>query len=158
MSADAPPEVRAAQERMRSGRATPADMQQYQAWAMQEMPKYMADMKALLGGVLGIQAPGARKAAEKPAASRKVNRAERAAQRERLAALRPLFARGTTDEQVEEVLEKRAVFAEEILAEFLPLVGLSADYAYAGYAYAQESGQPLAAGGVPFAHDLRYER
>jgi len=155
MTADAPPEIRAAEERMRSGRATAADMQQYQTYAMQHMPKYMNEMKSLLAGIMGMSAAPAKKSS----APHKLDRAQRAAQRERLAALRPILAAGVTDEQAEEVFKKRAVFAEEILAEFLPLIGLSADYAYASYVYSQEAtGKPLAAGGDPFAHGLRFER
>jgi hypothetical protein len=158
MSADAPPEVRAAEERMRSGRGTAADMQQYQAWAMQQMPKYMDDMRALLGGALGIQ-PARERPAARPQAHRQQTRAQRAEQRERLAALRPLLAAGESEEAVKDVLQRQAVFAEDTLAEFLPLIGINADYAHASYVYSREStGTPLAAGGVPFAHDLRFER
>jgi hypothetical protein len=54
-------------------------MQQYQAWAAQEMPKYMADVKSLLGGLFNPPRVAARK---KP--KRKPTKAERAAQQRRL--------------------------------------------------------------------------
>ena len=125
MSADAPPEIRAAEERHRTRQGTAADMQQYQAWAMQQMPKYMDEFKSLLGGALGMPPPCHQ--ASPPGRTQGQRKAERAAQRERLDDLRPIFAAGTTDEQVQAVFERRAVFAEEVLAEFLPLVGISAD-------------------------------
>src|SRR5262245_34507834 len=74
MAADAPPEVRAALERMRSGQMTPADIQQYQAWAMQQMPKYMEDVKSLLGGALGTPV------SPKPARKRRASKGQQKAQ------------------------------------------------------------------------------
>jgi hypothetical protein len=153
MAAAAPPEVRATEARIRSGQGTAADMQQYQAWAMQEMPKYMADMKALLGGALDLP-----KASAPKKSKRKASKAERTAQKQRLDALRPILAEGITDKDVQAVLDQQAVFAEEVLAEFLPLVNISAYYANLSYGYLDESSpQELAGHGIQFVQHLRFE-
>jgi len=154
MLADAPPEIRAALERMQSGQGSAADMQQYQAWAMQQMPKYMEEVKSLLGGALG---PGPAPAA-KPAKKRRATKAQQKARQTRLDQLRPILAEGTSDEQLQEVFEKQTVFAEDVLAEFLPLVGIPALYATFSYAYFDEAAtNDLAAHGIRFAHHLRFE-
>ena len=153
MAAAAPPEIRAAETRIRSGQGTAADMHQYQAWAMQEMPKYMADMKALLGGALDLPQPSAPKRSK-----RKASRAERTARKKRLDALRPILAEGITDNEVQAVLDQQAVFAEEVLAEFMPLVNVSAFYANLSYRYLDESSpQELAGHGIRFVQHLRFE-
>ena len=156
MSAAAPPEIRAAEERIKTGRGTAADIQQYQAWAMQEMPKYMAEMRSLLGAVI----PGSR--THKAAASQKKPRAksksEQTAWKKRLRRPAPLLAPGVTDEQLQSVLDKRAIFAEEILAEFLPLLGLSDYYANLSYRYLDESvPDELSPHNIRFLHHLRFE-
>jgi hypothetical protein len=154
MAADAPPEIREALERIHSRQGTAADMQQYQAWAMQEMPKYVDSFKSLLGGELGIAMPST----SKPARKRSANKAEQAAQRRRLDELRPIFAAGTSDEQVQAAFERRAVFAEEVLAEFLPLVGINAFYANLSYSYLDDTRpQELAAQGIRLTQHLRFE-
>ena len=157
MSAAAPAEIREAEARIKSGRGTPADMQQYQAWAMQEMPKYTAEIKSLMGSALDpFRLAG--KSAPKQKSKRKSTKAERAAQKKRLDQLRPLFAPGVTDDQVRDVLDKRAVFAEEVLAEFLPLLGIADFYANLSYRYLTESStHELASHNIRFTHHLRFE-
>jgi len=153
MAAAAPPEIRAAETRIRSGQGTAADMHQYQAWAMQEMPKYMADMKALLGGALDLP-----KASAPKKSKRRTSKAERAAEKRRLDALRPILAAGVTDNEVQDVFEQQAVFAEDVLAEFLPLVTIPAFYANLSYGYLDESTpQELAGQGIQFVQHLRFE-
>ena len=120
---------------MQSGQGTPADMQQYQAWAMQEMPKYMAEIDPAVRRRVGL--PTAQPPRKK--SKRKPNKAQRAAQQKRLDELRPTLGPGVTDEQVQDVLDRRAVFAEEVLAEFLPLLGIPDFYANLSYRYLDES-------------------
>ena len=72
--------------------------------------------------------------------------------------MRPLLAPGVTDEQVQDVFDKQAVFAEEVLAEFLPLLGIPDFYANLSCRYLEESGpEELADQGIRFLHDLRFE-
>ena len=153
MAATAPPEIRAAETRIRSGQGTAADMHQYQAWATQEMPKYMADMKALLGGALDLP-----KLSAPQTSKHRTSKAERTAQKQRRDALRPILAEGITDEQVQNVLDQQVAFAEEVLAEFMPLVNLPAYYANLSYGYLDESSpQELAGHGIRFVQHLRFE-
>jgi hypothetical protein len=157
MSAAAPAEIREAELRIKSGRGTPSDMLQYRTWAMQEMPKYMADLRSLMGGALDPFRLGSQSAPKKKP-ERKPNKAERAAQKKRLDQLRPLFAPGVTEDQVQDVLDKQAVFAEEILAEFLPPLGIAAFYTNLSYRYLTESStQELASHNIRFTHHLRFK-
>jgi hypothetical protein len=154
MAADAPPEIKAALERIHSRQGTADDMQRYQAWAMQEMPKYVDSFKSLFGAELGLAAPST----SRPARKRSATKAEQTAQRQRLDDLRPIFAAGTTDEQVQAAFERRAIFAEEVLAEFLPLVGINAFYANLSYSYLGDTRpQELAAQGIRLSQHLRFE-
>jgi hypothetical protein len=158
MSADAPPEIRAAEERIKTGRGTAADMQQYQTWALQEMPKYVAEMKSMLGPLITPGGRGSRRTDASPQKPRQRSKSEQAAWNKRLSALRPLLVPGVTDDQVQAVLDKRAIFAEEILAEFLPLLGLSDYYANLSYRYLEHSTTgDLPSYNIRFLHHLRFE-
>jgi len=157
MLATAPPEVREAEARIKRRQGSVADMQIYQAWVMMEMPKHQAQLRSAISGVFNLPriAPETR-AKQKP--RRKQTKAERAAQKQRLDSLRPLFAAGVTDEQVQEVLDKRATFAEDVLAELLPLLGIADFYANLNYRYLRGvKDSELAAHNIRFVHDLRFE-
>jgi hypothetical protein len=121
------------------------------------MPKYTAQVRSLLGGALDPFRVSP-KAPRKKQSKRKPTKAERAEQRRRLDPLRPIFAAGVTDEQVQAVFDARAIFAEEILAEFLPLIGIGSYYSNLSYRYLEEvSVDELAAGNIRFVHHLRFE-
>lgn len=152
----APPEIAALRTRLESGQATMAEMQQYQAWALQEMPKHQDQIHEMLGGLLGFaSAPPRARAAKAPA---KPTRAEKAAQRKRLKPLRALAAAGVTDEQLQAALDARAVFAEETLAAFLPLLGIAPHYAYLDYrSLSETTPHELAAQNIRFVHHLKFE-
>jgi hypothetical protein len=153
MMADAPAEIREIEASMRSGKVTPAQMQQYQAWAIQQMPKFMGQ----LGGFMEAFKQPVRPAAKKNPKRR--SKAERAAQRKRLEQLRPLLAEDATDEQVQEVFEKQAAFAEDVLAEFLRLLGIPDYYANLSYRYLEETrDDELNARHIQFVHHFRFEK
>jgi hypothetical protein len=153
MLASAPPEIRALEAKMKSGQFNAADMQRYHAWSMEQMPKYLAQLDPSLGSLLGAGRPAAWQKSQ-----RKETKAQRAAQQKRLDELRPLFAPGVSDEQVQDVFDSQTVFAEELLAEFLPLLGIPDHYAYLSYRYLDETTPAeLSAHGIRFLHDLRFE-
>jgi hypothetical protein len=156
--AAAPPEIRAAETRIKTGQGTAADMHQYQAWAMGEMPKHAAEMRQMLAGALNpLKAISAAGGARRK--QRKLTKAERAAARERLGKLHPILADGVSDEDVQSVLDKRTTFAEDVLGEFLRLVGINDYYANLGYQYLDEmKPAQLAAHDIRFAQHLRFER
>ncbi len=157
MFASAPPEVREAHDRIKSGRPEPGDMQRYQAWLMQELPKHQMQFRSMISGLFHL--PGVSKKARSKKKSRpKQSKKRQAAQQKWLDALRPLFAEGVTDEQVQEVLDKRDIFAENLLAEFLPLLGIAEFYANLSYRYLQGVEESeLAAHNIRFVNDLRFE-
>jgi hypothetical protein len=156
--AAAPSEIRAAETRIKAGQGTAADMRQYQAWAMTEMPKHAAEMRQMFAGALNpLKALSAAGGAQRK--QRQSSKAERAAARERLKRLRPILVDGVTDEEVASVLEKSATFAEDVLADFLRLVGINDYYANLGYQYLDEmKPTELAAHDVRFARHLTFER
>jgi hypothetical protein len=155
--ASAPPEIRELEARLKRGQGTVADMQQYKSWALQEMPKHTAQFRSLLGDVMNIgrvSPSGKSKTKSKP----KPSKAQRAASKQRIDQLCPLLAPGVTDKQVEDALDKRNVFAECVLADFLPLLGISDFYANLSYRYlsgVKES--ELAAHKIRFLRHLAFE-
>jgi hypothetical protein len=154
MLAAAPPEIREIQAKMQRGKTGPADVQRYHAWSMQQMPKYTAWLNELLGMDDHPTPPKPKK--KKP--KRKPTRAEQRAQQKRLDQLRPLLAAGVKDEQVQAVLDRQAVFAEDVVGEFLRLLGIADFYANLSYRYLSEAGPgELAAHNIRFAHHLRFE-
>jgi hypothetical protein len=157
MLAAAPPEIREARTRMERGQATPEDMQRYQAWAMAELPKHQMQFRSMISGLFNLPriAPQTR---SKKQRGRKHTKAERAAQKKRLDSLRPLFVEGVSDEQVQEVLDKQDLFAEDVLGEFLPLLGIADFYANLSYRYLSGlKSSELAEHNIRFVHDLRFE-
>jgi hypothetical protein len=157
MLAAAPPEVREAEVRIKHGQGTTADMQVYQAWTMKEMPKHQAQLRSAISGLFNLPriVPETR---ARQKAGRKQTKAERAVEKKRLDSLRPLFGAGASDEQVQEVLNKQATFAEDVLAEFLLLLDISEFYANLSYRYLRGAkDSELAAHNIQFVHDLRFE-
>ena len=157
MMENAPPEIREVEPRIRSGQATPAEIQQYQAWAMQEMPKYMADVKSLLGNVLNPFTSSAQSSSRK--GKRKRTKGERSVDSKRLKALRPLYAPGIDDEQMLAIFDRRQVFAEETLGEFLALIGICDFYANLSSRYLEEmeTGE-LAVHRIHFDHEIHFDK
>jgi hypothetical protein len=155
--AGAPPEIRELEARLKRGQGTVADMQRYKAWALQEMPKHTAQFRSLLGEVLNVARVGP-SAKSKGKSSRKRTKAQRAASKQRIDRLRPLLAPGITDKQVEDSLDKRDVFAENVLADFLPLLGISDFYANLSYRYLSGVNEnELAAHNIHFIRHLAFE-
>jgi len=152
--AGAPPEIQQIDTRIKAGTVTTDEFQQYTAWLMQEMPKFQSQLIDLVGGVPGASAaPGSSKKTKA-----KPHRKQKAAQRKRLETLRPLLAAGVSDEQLQAALDKRTVFAEQALAEFLRRVSISAHYAYLDYrSLSETTPEELAAANIRFTHHLKFE-
>jgi hypothetical protein len=159
MLAQAPPEMQELHRRMQAGQASREEIASYQAWAAAESPKYTQRIQQLVGDMFqlpSLSQPA--KAVRSKKRKRKKNKAQRAAADERLDQLRPLLVARVTDEQIEEVLDEQAVFAEETLAKFLPLLGIPSFYAYLDYDHKDEGSDPeLAAHGIQFAHHLMFK-
>jgi len=151
--AEAPVEIRELEAKLRAGNATVAEIQRFQAWSIQEMPKRVSQISGLFGDLSGMSKP-----AKKSTAKRQKTKAQKAAEARRLDDLRPLLAPGVTDDEVQAALDKRSLFAETLLAEFLPLLGITNHYAFLSYRYLEESTpEDLSAQNIRFLHDLRFE-
>ena len=153
LTAEMPAEVRSIHDKMRSGRATDEEMQAYIQWMSAEMPKHMAAMQRLVAEAmqgLGMEG-GPRKAGPSLADQER----ELHPHVERLA---PLLVPDASRDLVLELLGRQAVFAEETLAEFLPLLGIAPVYADLSYRYLEEfSASELASQSVQMAEHLRFK-
>ena len=156
MIATAPLEMQQCYARIKQGLATSAEVARFQQWAAAEAPKFMGRIQDVVGEFLPLA--GVKTARKSKSRKRKPTKAQRAAALERLDSLRPLLANGVTDEKVEEVFDEQAVFAEETLAKFLPLLGIPSFYAYLGYDHQSDaSPADLAQHGIRFAHHLKFQ-
>jgi hypothetical protein len=157
--ASAPPEIRAIHERLQRHEATtPEELTRFAEWnrankpLMEQIEQTMRELLQMPDLVLPSAGPAKKKRKRKP------TKAERAAAFQRIENLRPLFVTEATDEQVQELLDRKAVFAEETLAEFLPLFGIPPFYAYLDYGHHTEaSPEELSTHSVRFVHHLKYE-
>jgi hypothetical protein len=152
----APAEIQQCYAKIKQGQASADELQRYQVWAAREAPTMTALVQELMGDVVGIAAKS--RAGKSKKRKRKRTKAQRTAAEERLDHLRPLLVAGVTDEQLQEVLDEKAIFAEETLAKFLPLLGIPRFYAYLDYDHKDEaSADELAAHGIQFAQHLMFE-
>lgn len=156
MIAAAPPEMQQCYARIKQGLATSAEVARYQQWAAAEAPKFMGRIQEVVGDFLPLA--GAKTAGNSKSRKRKPNKAQRAAAQKRLDHLRPLLVAGVSDEQMQDVLDASAVFAEETLAQFLPLLGIPGFYAYLDYDHRSDaSPAELSQHGIQFAHHLMFQ-
>ncbi|HZL87395.1 MAG TPA: hypothetical protein VFB96_03380 [Pirellulaceae bacterium] len=173
LTAGMPPEVRAIHGKMQTGQVTPPEMQQYMQWMNAEMPKRMADMQRLVGEAMeGLRGERGKESGDRSQESGEKGQ-ESGGRRQGAGAgpayaddqellkhvqrLEPLLAPGTPSDQVLEILGRQAVFAEETLGEFLPLVGIAPVYAHLSYRYLEEfSESELASQSVKMAAHLRF--
>jgi hypothetical protein len=164
LTAGMPPEVRAIHGKMQTGQVTQPEMQQYMQWMNAEMPKRMADMQRLVGeamqGLQGSRSQESGVRGEESGAGGQKSGPRYADDQELLThvqRLQPLLEPGTPTDQVLEVLGRQAVFAEETLGEFLPLMGIAPVYAHLSYRYLEEfSESELASQSVRMAAHLRF--
>jgi hypothetical protein len=161
LTAGMPPEVRAIHGKMQTGQVTQPEMQKYMQWMNAEMPKRMADIQRLVGEALqggrgqesGVRGQGSGGGGQK-SGPRYADDQELLTHVQRL---QSLLEPGTPTDQVLEVLGRQAVFAEETLGEFLPLVGIAPVYAHLSYRYLEEfSESELASQSVRMAAHLRF--
>ena len=72
--------------------------------------------------------------------------------------LKPLLTPNASNDLLLELLGRQAVFAEETLAEFLPLVGIAPVFAHLSYRYLEDfSESELASQSVQMAEHLRFK-
>jgi hypothetical protein len=164
LMAEMPVEVQEIYRKMQSGDATQAETQQYLQWMNAELPKRMGDMQRMIGEAMQGLAPGTNRrhgAANGEEESRRRATSPSAEEEQRLRPhveqLQPLLAAGTPADLILELLGRQATFAEETLAEFLPLLGIAPVYAHLSYRYLEDfSESELASQSVRMAEHLRF--
>ncbi|HEY7315655.1 MAG TPA: hypothetical protein VH643_40375 [Gemmataceae bacterium] len=129
-----PPEIRDIMQRLQTGRATPDETLKYSQWMGAETPRLMESFKDLMGNFspgLGGFSPGL-----DAHLGRSADRDDVLTHLQpHLEQLRPLLKSGVDDEQVLKALGAQAVFAEDLLQQFLPLLGIHPFYAALSYRY-----------------------
>ena len=129
-----PPEIRDIQQRMQTHRATPEEMLTYSQWMGAAMPRLMETFKDLMGDF----SPGLGVHLGRPA-----DREDLLTHlHPHLEHLRPLLKAGVDDERVLKVLGAQAVFAEDLLQDFLPILGIHPFYALLSYRYLEDCSPP----------------
>jgi hypothetical protein len=158
--AEAPPEIQEIHAQVTSGNFNVENIQQYNEWLMNQAPRLSSLMQEFVGSFLESQwaaVPSAKSKAKKKRKSKSA-KSKRAAVQAQIDKIRPLLVADAADDQVAEVLHTKAIFAEEMLAKFLPLVGIPPFYAYLDYDHKDEaSPEELSAQGIEFAHHLMFE-
>lgn len=152
LTAEMPADVRAIHGKMRTGQASQEEMQVYLQWMSAEMPKHLAAMQRMVAEAMqGLGLGGSRKAGATLAD-------EERELHPHLERLQPLLVPDASHDLLLELLGRQAVFAEETLAEFLPLVGIAPVYAHLSYRYLEEFSQSeLASQSVQMAEHLRFK-
>lgn len=144
-----PPDLRDIQERWKTGRATPEEIQKYTCWAQTEMPKLRGGLQELLGGFASVLA----------ARKQQANSANEDKFQAHVDHLRPLLKDGIGDDPVLRVLGTKAVFAEETLGDFLLLLGIARYYAYLSYRYLGECTEhDLVSNSIQLSEHLRFKK
>jgi hypothetical protein len=157
--AQASAEMQALYARVQAQQATPEEMQQFIEWNTSVNAQYMEQVQRMLKEEFNLPEIGkAFQTKSKKKRKRKPTKAQLAAARQRIDNLRPLLLIESTDEEIQELMGRKAVFAEETLAEFLPRFGIPPFYAYLDYGHHSEaSAEELAAHAIRFVHHLKYE-
>jgi hypothetical protein len=137
-----PPEIREILQRLVTGRATPEESLKYSQWMSAEGPRLMENAKDFFAGFskdsLSGFSPGLDAHLGRPADRDDVL----THLQPHLEQLRPLLKSGVTDEQVLKALGAQAIFAEDLLEGFLPLLGIHFFYAYLSYRYLGDCSPP----------------
>jgi hypothetical protein len=156
--AEAPPDIQEIHAQVTSGNFNIENVQRYNDWLRSQAPRLSSLMQELAGSFIDSQRATASSAQSMPKKKRRSAKSKRAAVQAQIDKIRPLLVGGVTDGQVAEVFQAKAVFAEETLAAFLPLVGIPGFYAYLDYDHKDEADpNELAAQGIGFAHHLMFE-
>lgn len=116
-----PAEIREIQRKLADATASPNEMRTFLDWTREELPQLSEQLRTIAHHVFGagdVPAEAASAESKPPSMS------------DRIDCLRPILVPDATDELLREILERRSLFAEETLAEFLPLCGLPPDFAY----------------------------
>ena len=141
----APPEMRAIQQKMESGEATPYEIGQFMQWAQPEMRSLIERLSRI-----GLSKQARRKRRTRPHSKETL---QAHAQK-----LQPLLKPGASEQRLADILGRRVMFAEENVREFLDLLGIPAFYALLSYRYSVERRETdLATHNINFQHHLRFE-
>lgn len=135
-----PAEIRDIQQRINLGQATQEEFLQLSQWIQEHSQQFMNQFRSDI--VHSMEQPERVQEDLSP----------------HIEPLRSLLVAGVTDERVLKLLEEQAIFAEETLAAFLPLIGVPAIFANLSYRYLEEiTTDELAAEGVRMQSQLKFK-
>ena len=168
-----PPEIRELHARIQAGNATPEEAKKYKDWESETTLKMVPGLKSLKNQMKGafekLKQMDLRSGRPQPGAfsPEPVSPLETGAPPNETSAdaeahvklLRPLLAQNVTMDQLRDAMGRRAVFAEESLETFLPLIGISPRYAYLAYDYLDDhSEEELAADSIRLVRHLKFRK
>ncbi|QDT29536.1 hypothetical protein [Gimesia panareensis] len=135
-----PAEIRAIQQKINQGQASQDEFLQLSQWIQEHSRQFMDQFRSDI--VHSMEQPERVQEDLSP----------------HIEPLRPLLVAGVTDERVLKLLDEQAVFAEETLAAFMPLIGVPPIFANLSYRYLEEiTTDELAAEGVRMQSHLKYK-
>jgi hypothetical protein len=118
-----PDDIRDIQQRIHEGTATQEEMQQFGQWLQTQSQRFMGELNELMPGMApSFGRPSVPQVDLTPHVKK----------------LRPVLPRVTKNSLVLQILGKQAVFAEEILREFMELIGVQSTFADLSYRYHEE--------------------
>jgi len=123
-----PPHIRERQERIARGEGTAADFDAVELWSGQALPGLADQILSLSGSI--VKPKPADPEATPPGLPPESDKHAEDRLRGHIAKLRALIPPGISNDFVLRILRKQPVFAEEALAEFLPVLGIPPIYAY----------------------------
>lgn len=142
---DKPAEIAAIQEKVTAGTATESEVVTFQAWLQDMSREMMKEINAMIGEITGQGVEPSEQRMDKCLTH--------------VSHLRPIIADGVADQAMAAALAQEGAFAEHLLAEFLPLIGIASLFANLSYDYAANfTAAQLAAGKVALQPVLAYRR
>jgi hypothetical protein len=142
---DKPAEIAAIQEKVTVGTATEGEVVTFQAWLQEMSREMMKEINAMIGEFSGQGVGPSDQMMDKC--------------RPHVSQLRPIIVDGVDDQSLAAALAQEGAFAEHLLAEFLPLIGIASLFANLSYDYAANfTAAQLAAGKVALRPVLAYRR
>ena len=149
-----PPEMREIQKKITNGTATPEETQKFNTWSRE-----LAEGAAFdFGSATKKPDDG-----DLPVAASDSDGNGQAATKQQLEGhlhhLRPILASGVQPEKVKEILAEKAAFAEEPLADFLEMIGISRFFAQLSFQYQAEfSSEEIEDHGITFRLPMVFTR
>ncbi|MDP7018724.1 MAG: hypothetical protein QGG36_23190 [Pirellulaceae bacterium] len=136
-----PDDIVAIQNRVETGEATPEDYNRLAEWIQSQAADLTSQFDDLIGGGASQSEPTSTANAV-----------------QHFSKLTSILPDSVTDEQLGAILSRRAIFAEEVLGDFLELIGVQPFFANLSYRYLRESTEAeLAEAAIRLFSHLKYK-